>query len=160
MWAEALLNFWIGVEQITSHIWDKQIISSNSEMNIQGRADFLADNRSWTTGIKLELFYQKNLIDKETYMNLVKARKARNLLTHNGKQPNIDEANSALIGFFRLLSTTCFEHEPCKLDQIISEYQAIECVKVKKEMVPIEEMDGLWLSSPLPPLPGENEWGK
>jgi len=45
----------------------------------------------------LEVLYQRELIDEDTYSMLSQARRARNALAHRGSLPTEDHATAALL---------------------------------------------------------------
>lgn len=160
-WSESLSSLWICAEQIISHVWNANILSAPG-VEIPGRKDFLKDNRTWTTSTKIELLFSKGLIDSETYGFLNIARKARNDLVHKGNWPTPDEVGAGLDGAFRLISIVIYGM-PTKMNDIVEgiKNQGSSDAKIPhrpSEPIPVEKMDGIWLG-PLPPIPGEKEWG-
>jgi hypothetical protein len=96
-WGVALSNLWIIVEQLTSHLWKKHVLHKAKQISdIEGRLDFLNDQRSWTISARHELLFQLNVLSSQVYSELSKARKARNKLSHSGVLPNQAAASSTL----------------------------------------------------------------
>jgi hypothetical protein len=89
-------NLWIVIEQLTAHLWEREIVIQPVAGAISGRQDQLRDNRSWTAATKQELLYQKGCVDWDTLRALFVARKSRNDLFHEGKHPTSEAAQSAL----------------------------------------------------------------
>lgn len=103
-WGAALLNLWIIIEQITSHLWEKKVmIPARSNTVSVGRVDQLSDTRTWTVAARHELLYQIQVISADTLIKLSVARRARNALAHTGKHPTERDANSAYSSVLALL---------------------------------------------------------
>jgi len=52
-WAAALSNLWVVVEQITSHLWEKRVLTpARADRTVGGRLDQLSDNRTWTVATR------------------------------------------------------------------------------------------------------------
>ncbi len=167
-WAEALSNLWICIEQITSFLWEKKIVCGEplSEIPIQGRKKFLLDTRTWTSSTRIELLFQKQIVNATTYALINKARKARNALAHQGTLPDRSDGEAAFDAFFQLVSGICcsFTNE---LDGMATKYKDMDPITRKstqalKEPIPLDKFadqsdDMLWLG-PFPPIPGESEW--
>lgn len=162
-WANALSNFWIGVEQVISYLWDKEIIHGGKHPSIliSGRREFLNDTRTWTTSTQIEMLYQLSVIDQQTYQFLSQARKARNRLVHNGKTPSREVADDAFQALFRLISLSVSDRSD-SLSGIMDQYRSIDPIsRFDLETTPrtysTEEVK-YWREGP-PPLPGEPDWG-
>ena len=103
-WGTALANLWIAIEQITSHLWNENIIApAESNKVYPSRLDQLNDNRTWSISTRHELLYQKGVIFDDLFASLNTARKARNSLSHNGKHPKSADALAALNALKNLL---------------------------------------------------------
>ncbi len=103
-WGIALANFWIVIEQMTSHLWETCVVSqAKDDPSIDGRIDSLKDNRTWTAGVRHEVLFQKGLISKSAFADLNRARKARNKLSHAGQIPDEASSKSALKALRQLL---------------------------------------------------------
>ncbi len=104
-WGSALANLWIVVEQVTSNLWTRYVLQPAKQGTvIDGRADQLADFRTWTTAARHELLHQIDIITPETLAKLSRARKARNDLAHKGKHPTAAAARAAREGAADLLT--------------------------------------------------------
>jgi len=111
-WGSSLANLWIVVEQITSHLWSRDIIQVAKKAGaVQGRIDGLNDNRTWTMASRLELLFQLEIIDLDTYSALSEARKARNRLSHDGKHPEEKAIKSVLRATKNMLVAVAPEFE-------------------------------------------------
>jgi hypothetical protein len=163
-WQQALASLWIAVEQCINSLWNKRVLSGLSQSEtIAGRGKFLRDHRTWTTSAMMELLFQIKAIDFTTYEQLSLARKARNLLSHEGRTPIQTETTAALHGLFRLLSiASTNDGRPDMLLDISNQYEAHRPTitrppEPQSEPRPITEADrGIWLKSRA--LPGESNW--
>lgn len=87
-WGAGLSNLWIVIEQITEHLWQRDVIGPcKTGERIDGRSDQLKDTRTWTAATRQELLHQKGVLSADTLRALYLARKARNDLSHQGKHP-------------------------------------------------------------------------
>jgi hypothetical protein len=102
-WSGALSNLWVVVEQLTSHLWEREVLACETVPSVAGRQAQLKDNRSWTTANKQEMLHQKGTLDVVTLRALFAARKSRNELVHTGKHPTQDAGNAAFGGVKGLL---------------------------------------------------------
>lgn len=161
--AESLVNNWLSIEQILDNIWQTRIVRSQTSHSINGRQDFLKDNRTWTTAAKTELFFQKNLINEALYNQISKARKARNNFVHTGVNPSKIEAETAFNLLFSLLSLVVSDFsEQDIFIELISKYKGIDPIKrnfydKKPDKFKIDD-NTYWLDSPIPPIPGDEKW--
>lgn len=103
--AEALTCLWTSIEQLISRMWRLEVESKTSVDAIPNRSGFLKDYRVWTTSARIELLFQKGIVEAETYRLLNIARKARNEFIHRGSQPDLPDATAALTALFQLLSS-------------------------------------------------------
>jgi hypothetical protein len=87
-----------------SQLWRVEVEAKASTDGVPQRAGFLKDYRVWTTSARIELLFQKQVIDAELYCSLNQARKARNNFIHSGEQPDLAAATAALSGLFYLMS--------------------------------------------------------
>jgi hypothetical protein len=164
-WAEGLSNLWICLEQIVSKFWDIEYVSKTDDIKpkISGRKEFLKDERTWTTAAKIEMLFNKQLINAEIYALLNRARKARNDLSHRGSIPRIMDVEAAFDAIFALISLIAYG-SITHMDSISGKYKKMDPIKkreriISKAPIPIDQMEGVWLG-PMPPIPGEKQWGK
>ncbi len=159
-WAEALTHLWIGIEQIVSLMWNENFVDGGvtPSVPITGREDFLNDVRTWTTSTRLEMIYQQSLIDDITYQLLRRAKKARNDLVHEGELPNQEEAEAALDVLFRLIAVVC-EEDVDHYEQMVDRYKSRDPIKARESRSEVSSEDVDYWMGPLPPIPGEKEWG-
>ena len=108
-WGAALANLWITIEQITSHIWKRDVIEpAKAEAIVSGRVDQLSDYRTWPISARHELLLQIGSLRREAFSALSFARKARNALSHEGRNPD-DKAASAALTSVRELLRPCLQ---------------------------------------------------
>jgi hypothetical protein len=160
-WIESLIFLWTSIEQLINIIWKKEIMLSgknNNEEVIEGRSKFLEDFRTWTTSTKIEVLYQKRIINPNLYKQLNTARKSRNDFVHSSKELNENKVRTALESFFTILSL------------IVSDYKDTDMLSDTLEMVLRNQRGDLfpkkavfekreishWME--LPPLPGDPSW--
>lgn len=152
-WSEALINIWTCIEQILEYIWCEKVVTFGSQ-KIPGRKDFLKDNRTWAISTKIELLYQRSVLDFTVYSRLNKARKARNNFIHRGSTPQKDSVDAAIKGLFQMVSLLISEFATSNLlsDLIedIKRYSPYDNVREGGEVTH-------WM--PIPPVPGDKEWG-
>lgn len=75
-WGAALANLWIVVEQMTSHLWERNVLKEAKEAPfITGRMDSLADNRTWTVSVKHEVLFQRGVLSASAFTELNQARR-------------------------------------------------------------------------------------
>lgn len=99
---EALAHAWIGIEQILEFIWKTIVVEDAKSINIPKRRKFI-ESQQWNSAHKIEMLYQRELIDEELYSSLSKARFARNDFIHKGLTPTYEEAYSALLALIILV---------------------------------------------------------
>ncbi len=104
-WAEALVALWTSTEQLLTHLWEVHIRSGVAE-GIPGRKAFLADYRTWPVSTRIEVLFQRGIVDEALYRELDVARKARNAFIHDGRPPSVDTSVVAVCGVFDLLART------------------------------------------------------
>jgi hypothetical protein len=96
-WTSAVSNLWVIVEQLTAHLWSREILLApgNAEASIPGRQGQLKDTRTWTAANRQEMLYQKGMLTVGTLQALYVARKSRNELVHQGKHADLNAAECA-----------------------------------------------------------------
>lgn len=99
--SESLIHFWTVFERMLEKVWIENIV--NQEEGKQ-RKEFLKDSRTWTAATKLEVLYQKGIINKDFRISIDEARKARNKLAHEGIEPKIELLESLIKNVFQFLS--------------------------------------------------------
>jgi hypothetical protein len=152
-WGAALANIWIVVEQITSNLWERQMVGPAQASDlIPGRVDQLSDSRTWTIAVRHELLHQIGVLSHQTLGRLSDARKARNALAHSGKHPTADAAQAAYAAATELLQVAVPELPIPLLSLDLSDHA------LSDPFVPVEERvinPTHWME--IPKLPGEAE---
>lgn len=155
--AEALTCWWTSIEQLVSRLWRVEVEAKASTDGVPQRSGFLKDYRVWTTSARIELLFQKKVIDAELYCSLNEARKARNNFIHSGDQPDLSAATAALSGLFYLMSACTTDYlDIHKLDDIRRQIEG-RCVLKPRPHGPIPEGDVKYWRE-IRPLPGENNF--
>lgn len=160
-WAEGLLFIWTSIEQIIDEIWDEEIYSQRNEKGvITNRSDFLRDERTWTASTKIELFFQKGLIDVETYKLINIVRKARNDFVHDGVVPNKNNAICALKALIRIMSlkTTNYKKPDSLFEIEESILEHMQRSLLPKKQVNFDEEVVAWRE--IKSIPGDKNWGE
>jgi hypothetical protein len=157
-WASALISIWTSVEQLVTHLWENHIVHP-LRPEISGRRDFLEDFRTWITAAKIEVLFQRDVINDRRYNLLNSARKSRNEFVHRGVVPTFEAAASALEAFFELLVL-------CANDAVDNEYPnyCLELINRHKRgdvfapptKQPLKNVSH-WM--PIMPVPGNLQWG-
>jgi hypothetical protein len=154
-WSAALSNVWIGVEQLTAHLWKREILGSveagGSGGFIKGRREQLADVRTWTTAHRQEMLLERGALDHETLADLFSARQARNHLVHRGEVPKEGAARSAFAAFRGLIERSVIKAPIALFEIDLADHELT---------APFEKRENPgkpthWIS--LPELPGEKE---
>lgn len=157
-WAESLIHIWTTTERIIELSWQKHVVLSDGSPT-KKRRNFLDDHRTWTVSTKLEVLFQKSLLPMETLAILDEVRKARNDFAHRGIVPSHDIATKALKGCFQLASLSASEFQDTELFNELVALVIKRCnPNLFPERIKFEQSEvSHWL--PLPPLPGDKEWG-
>jgi len=152
-WSDALINIWTCIEQVLEHIWREKVVTFGNQ-KIPGRKDLLKDNRTWAISTKIELLYQRSVLDFAVYSLLNKARKARNNFIHRGSTPQKDSVDAAIKGLFHMASLLISEFANSNLlTDLIEEIKRYDPYDNVREEGKVTH----WL--PIPPIPGDTEWG-
>ncbi|WP_422346008.1 hypothetical protein [Parasphingorhabdus sp.] len=152
-WGSALANLWIVVEQLTSHLWKREIVRPTiAQDKTASRRAQLSDTRTWTASARLEMLFQKEALNLPTFRFLSDARKARNDLSHEGKLPSEYSAMNAYSGVCGLLLVVLNEERPALLDLNLADHALSDPFAPRG---PIEGEPQFWMA--IPKLPGEQE---
>lgn len=160
-WHEALILFWTNVEQVVDYIWENEIVKKDSPENIKisGRKTFLQDYRTWPVSTRIEVLYQRGLINIRLYKFFNNARKARNELIHKGIYPTQKSVISAICGLFKLISLVISDYKDSKslndVYKLIFKYRMGE-IELKEKKLSLDKVT-CWLE--LPSIPGDVSWG-
>jgi hypothetical protein len=104
-WGTSLINLWIAIEQLISHLWQVRIVLPTLSVDAtKSRRGQLNDTRTWTASARVELLYQVQTITNSTLAKITTARLARNHLTHEGTPPNEADAQAAHSAIVDLLT--------------------------------------------------------
>lgn len=152
--AESLTCLWTSIEQVVSRIWRLEVEAKVQADAIPNRSGFLKDYRVWTTSARIELLFQKGLIEAETYRLLNQARKARNEFIHSGAQPDLTEATAALNALFQLLSSCSSNYKNTHLLDEISGQIVARCIRTPRKDEKLEP--SYWRD--IARLPGEPQF--
>jgi hypothetical protein len=159
-WAEALIHFWTTIERLVEISWNKYVVNSGDIISSRRRA-FLDDNRTWTASTKLEMLFQKKLINDQIYKKIDGTRKARNDFIHNGISPDQSTTTKALgvmLEFASLCSSNFQNSKQLnKVNDVILKRCNFDFLPKRKSKKKINVK--YWLDLPLPPIPGDENWG-
>lgn len=155
--AEALTCLWTSIEQLVSRLWEAEVAGKASTEGVPRRGGFLKDYRVWTTSARIELLFQKKIVDAELYCSLNEARKARNDFVHSGEQPSLSATTAALSGLFYLMSLCATDYADIHtLDDIRAKIEC-RCILRPRQRGPIANDNvGYWRE--IRPLPGEKQF--
>jgi len=161
-WAGALSHLWVSLEQVVSDLWQENVVTGGAQPSppIQNRREFLQDHRTWVTSTRLEVLFQRGILSEAAYRHLNAARKARNELAHKGITPTKQSAEAAMDGLFELIASAQPSSTDPTLSEIVAGIKTRDPTERHYSPPKVNDMDegGLWLG-PLPPIPGEKEWG-
>lgn len=153
-WAGALGNLWIVVEQLTSNLWEREVVTpARASSVIPGRLQQLSDTRTWTTGARHELLHQLRVLDQSLLAELSIARKARNNLSHAGTPPKEHEAWAAYQAALQLLAIVAPGLTIPLVDLDVKDHSLSDPFVPRTSSIQGEPK--YWL--PIPKLPGEEE---
>lgn len=155
--AEALTCLWTSIEQLVSRMWRAEVEQKAPTDGVPQRGGFLKDYRVWTTSARIELLFQKKIIDAELYRSLNEARKARNDFIHRGDQPDLAAATAALSGLFYLMSSCTTNYVDIHtLDDIRKKIEG-RCILKPRPRGPIPDGEVKYWRE-IQPLPGEKHF--
>lgn len=155
--AEALTSLWTSIEQLVSLLWRNEVEAKASADGVPQRGQFLSDYRVWTTSARIEVLFQKGILNADLYRCLNIARKARNHFIHSGEQPDLAAATAALSGLFYLMSSCTSNYVDIhRLDDVRMKIEA-RCVLRPRHGGPIPE-GAIKYWREIQPLPGEKNF--
>lgn len=155
-WGAALSNLWITSEQILSALWEREVITPTCSIDqSKSRRDQLNDTRTWTASARIEMLYQKSVLDPTTVSYLSSARKARNELAHNGVHPTESAALAAFEAVRNLMWVALHEKDVPLFDLDLSDHALSDPFSPPKRII-VEPTH--WMA--IPKLPGEEELEK
>lgn len=154
--AEALTCLWTSIEQAISQIWRLEVEQKLQADAIPNRSGFLKDYRVWTTSARIELLYQKGLVQADTYRCLNQARKARNEFIHRGSQPELADATAALTALFQLLSARASNYKDTSLLDGVCRQVVTKCIRRPRTEEEMKREPTHWRD--ISRLPGEAQF--
>lgn len=156
-WSEAMVIAWTSAEQIISHLWEIAVIAETATSTISGRKAFLSDYRTWPVSTRIEVLFQKGVIDDSLYGELDLARKARNAFIHNGRAPTVDAVRAAIGGMFELLIRSVQNEDS---DEHVNRAKTMVLDRIRVEKKTAQKFDAsqfvAWRH--IKHLPGEKGW--
>ena len=155
-WGDALANLWIVVEQLIAVLWTGSIVAPTLEIDgSKARRAQLDDTRTWTASARIELLFQKGVVDQELVSCLNEARRARNTLAHEGKAPQQGSAKAAYAGVCGLLRVALHGETLPLFDIDLDDHQMSDPLSPPRILPGEPEF---WME--IPKLPGEAELEK
>ncbi len=162
-WERALILGWSCAELLISQLWDQHLLGGISVDGIKKkrRKDFLSDTRTWTSSTRIELLWQKGLIDDAIYAHLDRARSARNAFIHSVSGCSPEDARAVIKAVLLLI-------EKISIDQNLSfdSARALSQLEGRTSVFrpPITDGEGRLLHEPKywrypDPAPGFEDWG-
>lgn len=150
-WGSALANLWIVVEQLLAQLWEREVVAPTLVKDPgKARQSQLMDTRSWTASTRIEMLFQKGVIDLDILHALGRARKARNDLHHSGQHPSADDAQAAYKGLAGLLTVALNGERAPLLDLDLGDHALVDPFAPPR---PLAGEPTHWMS--IPKLPGE-----
>jgi hypothetical protein len=106
------------------------------------------------------VLFQRGILSEGVYRQLDAARKARNELSHKGTTPTKQSAEAVMDGLFELIASAQSSVAASNLSEIVADIKTRDPAERYYSSLKVADTDegGLWLG-PLPPIPGEKEWG-
>lgn len=162
-WERALILGWSCVELLISQLWDQHLLAGEFVEGIKKkrRKDFLSDTRTWTSSTRIELLWQKGLIDDAIYAHLDQGRSARNAFIHSVSGCSPEVARSVIEAILLLIERiTTGEGLSFDVAGVLSQLE--ERTSVFRS--PIADGEGRLLQEPKywrypDPAPGFEDWG-
>lgn len=153
-WSQALANLWIVVEQLTSHLWEREVIAHLPKVS-KARRDQLSDTRSYTASVRHEFLCHQGVLDEKTLTKLALARRARNTLQHEGTYSGAPPAAAAYAAMLALLRIAAGELLVPLADVNLDEHTREDPFNPRPRG-PLNPK--FWME--IPKLPGEAEYEK
>lgn len=100
--SEALIDAWIVVEQVIDWLWDKH----RDRISDAERRDRLADSRTYTSAVRIELLHTIDVLDPGLYSHMTRARTHRNNLAHRATI-SLDMAEETLMAMRSTVEFVC-----------------------------------------------------
>lgn len=162
-WERALILGWSCAELLISQLWDRNLLGGPAVNGIsqKRRKDFLSDSRTWTSSTRIEMLWQKGVIDDLIYALLDKGRSARNAFVHSVSGCSASDVRGVIQADLLLISKICaVEH--LSFDASRALFQLNERTSVFSS--PRTDENGRLLQAPKywrypDPAPGFSDWG-
>ena len=162
-WERALILGWSSAELLISQLWDQHLVDGVAVEGItqKRRKSFLSDTRTWTSSTRIEMLWQKKLIDDDLYALLDRGRSVRNAFIHSASGCSPDDSNAVIEAVLRLIATIttaeCLSFDASALISQLSE-------RTTTFRSPVADEDGRLLQEPKywrypDPAPGFDDWG-
>lgn len=150
----ALSNLWIATEQLLEALWTRDIVAPARLVDGgKSRKDQLNDTRAWSAATRIEMLFQKGIIDLPTLKALSTARKARNDLSHRGQPPKEESAAACLQGVKNLIKAVAPDSSVPFLNMDLTNHALSDPFKPSRPPEPLQPK--YWMA--IPKLPGEDE---
>lgn len=162
-YANSMVNFWVGVEQIVNSLWDTKIVNADNGL-VSGRKNYLKNCINWTVSNKIETLFLAGHITEDLYTWLTKARKSRNTIMHKGAHSTKEDCQSVIQAFCSLVRR---EGELASDDTVIDGIERFYDIFESTNPPPVFDISQKPQNTsakesasfgPLPPIPGEDEW--
>lgn len=162
-WERALILGWSAAELLISRLWDDHVIGGEMVAGIANkrRTDFLGDTRTWTASTRIELLWQRKLIDDSLYALLDRGRSVRNSFVHAASGCSPEDARSVIKATILLVETiSTAEGLSFNANDLMSQLDA----RTSMFCPPVVDENGRLLTQPqfwryLDPAPGFSDWG-
>ena len=153
----ALSNLWIATEQLLEALWIREVVApTRLSDRSKSRLEQLKDTRTWSAATRIEMLFQKGIIDLSTLKALSAARRARNNLSHRGEPPGEVDAAFCLQGVRSLMQTILPNSSIPFLQMDLADHALSDPFKPQRHPEPLKPK--YWMA--IPKLPGEAELEK
>lgn len=162
-WERALILGWSCAELLISQLWDQHVLAGVSVDGIKKkrRKDFLSDTRTWTSSTRIELLWQKGLIDDTIYAHLDRGRSARNAFIHSVSGCKPEDTRGVIEAVLLLIANVTSSNDlPFDSSVVLSQLDS----RTSVFRSPISDEKGRLLHEPKywrypDPAPGFDDWG-
>lgn len=162
-WERALILGWSCAELLISQLWDQHVLAGASVDGIKKkrRKDFLSDTRTWTSSTRIELLWQKGLINDTIYAHLDRGRSARNAFIHSVSGCAPEDTRGVIEAVLLLIENIASSKDlPFNPSNVLSQLDSRTTVFRS----PIADEQGRLLHEPRywkypDPAPGFDDWG-
>lgn len=144
-----MVFLWSTCESVIGRLWTDHVLPSGS--GIFGRKRFVEGN-GWSAAHKVEVLFQRKMIDDALYADINLARTSRNSLAHHGETPGLNACKAALSCAFRLVALV--RSGGARQDEFSGLTDRLASLHDRRSG-PIDAK--YWRE--LPAVPGDNKWG-